>query len=144
MLRIRFSTWNAVFRNRVTVGNQGGCAISLVARGSSNGASRYSLLYGRHSGLLGVPITMYWWGCGRFSLSSLIQRGGVKLGTGGLFSWFSSPGIKGNGRGDDGVLTVTINSCRARPDSKLDCNAFHFFCHLSATYFRDTSIYTCR
>ena len=28
---------------------------------------------------------------------------GVKSGTGGLFSWFSSPGIKGNGRGDGGA-----------------------------------------
>ena len=42
------------------------------------------------------------------------------------------------------LLTVTINNRRARPDSKLDCNAFHFFCHLSVTYSRDTSIYTCR
>ena len=32
-----------------------------------------------------------------------MQRGGVKSGTGGLFSWFSSPGIKGNGRGDGGA-----------------------------------------
>ena len=37
------------------------------------------------------------------SLSSLIQRGGVKSGIGGLFSWFSSPGIKGKGRGDCGA-----------------------------------------
>ena len=95
--------WNAAVQNGVTVGNQGGCAIRSVTRGSSKGASRYSSLYGRHSGLLGVPITTYWWGCGQFSLSSLILRGGVKSGAGGLFSWFSSPGIKGNGRGDGGA-----------------------------------------
>ena len=27
----------------------------------------------------------------------------MKSGTGGLFSWFSSPGIKGSGRGDSGA-----------------------------------------
>ena len=86
LLGIRFNMWNAAFWNGVMVGNQGGCVISSVARGSSKGASRYSSLYGRHSGLLGVPITIYWWGCGRSSLSSLIQRGGVKSGMGGLFS----------------------------------------------------------
>ena len=100
---IRFNTWNAAFRNGVTVGNRGGCAMRSVARGRSSGASRYSSLYGRHSGLLGVPITTYWCGCRRFSLSSLMQRGGVKSGAGGLFSWFSSPGIKGNGSGDGGA-----------------------------------------
>ena len=32
-----------------------------------------------------------------------MQRGGVKSGGGGLFSWFSSPGIKGSGRGEGGA-----------------------------------------
>ena len=32
-----------------------------------------------------------------------MQRGGVKSGIGGLFSWFSSPGIRGKGRGDNGA-----------------------------------------
>jgi hypothetical protein len=59
LLGTRFNTWNAAFRNGVTVGNRGGCAMRSVARGSSKGASRYNSLYGRHSGLLGVPITTY-------------------------------------------------------------------------------------
>ena len=37
LLGIRFNTWNAAFRNGVTVGNRGGCAIRSVARGSSKG-----------------------------------------------------------------------------------------------------------
>ena len=32
-----------------------------------------------------------------------MQRGGVKSGAGGLCSWFSSPGIVVNGRGDSGA-----------------------------------------